>query len=162
MGMVGAMIVLVAVVLAFVVLRDINRTDPESPVRAVEYEQTARFARQQAAIEVVAPEPLPEGWKVTSVEFVPRPARWHLGQLTDEGKYVGLEQADRSPESMVETYVDQDATRGEEVTVEGDSWTSWTDAGGDTALVRSDGSTTTLVVGTADQRVLVDYIKTLR
>lgn len=162
MGMIGAMIVLLAVVVGFVAFRDLNRNDPDNPVRALDYEQTAAYARQQADFPLLVPEPLPEGWKVTSVEFVPEPARWHLGQLTDAGKYVGLEQADRSAAAMVETYVDQEAVRGEKITVDGKEWTTWTDAKGDTALVHSDGGTTTLVVGTVDQEALAAYITTLR
>ena len=44
-------------------------------------------------------------------------------------------------------YVDAAATQGEPTTVEGRRWSTWTDDGGDLALVREDGGTTTLVVG---------------
>lgn len=161
-GMIGAMLVLVAGILAFVLLRDINREVPGSPVESVDYARTAAYAQEQASFDVLAPDELPEGWKATTVEFVVDPARWHLGVLTDEGNYVGLEQADSSVESMVSTYVDPATTRGKPVTIDGQTWTSWSDSGGDTALVRRAGDVTTLVVTTADQDALVDYIESLR
>jgi hypothetical protein len=146
--MVGAMLVLLVVVVAFVVFRDVNRSDPPSPVQDVEYAQAAEFAREQAGFELLTPPTLPAGWRATSVRFVPgADERWHLGMLTDEDRYVGLEQAEVSVESMLETHVDEVVERGEPVTVDGQRWETWTDEGGDLALVRRDGETTTLVVG---------------
>jgi hypothetical protein len=162
MGMVGAMIVLVAVIVGFVVLRDLNRSDPPSPVRAVDYQQTARVAQEQAQFELLVPEPLPQGWRVTSVEFDPATSRWHLGQLTDADKYVGLEQSLAEPDSLVEEYVDPAARRAGTTTVAGERWAVWTDDGGDTALVRRADGVTTLVVGTIGQEGLEDYLTTLR
>lgn len=160
--MVGAMLVLVVAVVGLVTVRELTRTEPEAPVRAVEYERAAELAREQAPFRVLAPEPLPEGWRVTSVRFVEQPAHWHLGQLTDDNRYVGLEQADRSVAAMVEDHVDEEATRAGTVTVEGDPWQVWTDAGGDTAVVRRAEGVTTLVVGTVGRATLADYVTNLR
>lgn len=158
------MVVLVVLVLAFVLFRDLNRSDPPSPVRAVEYVQAAEFAREQASFDLVAPASLPEGWRATTVEYVPgSDDLWHLGLLTDEDRYVGLEQADASAESLVEAYVDDAAVRGEPVEIDGERWTTWTDEGGDLALVRRAGETTTLVVGhRVPQETLVAFIQSLR
>lgn len=144
----GAMVILVAVVLGYVAFRELNRADPASPVDEVDYTRTVEFARGQAGFDLLAPARLPEGWRATSVDFVPgEEGRWHLGMLTDEGQYVGLEQSTASAESMVQTHVDPEAARGGPVTVEGERWRTWTDDSGDLALVRSTGDTTTLVVG---------------
>jgi hypothetical protein len=156
------MLVMLLVVVGFVLLRDLTRVDPESPGAPVDYQQSATFAREQVGFEVLAPPALPDGWRATSVEFVPQPARWHLGLLTEEGRYVGLEQVDSSVESMVTTYVDDEATQGGDVTIEGRPWSTWTDDEGDTALVRDGREVTTLVVGPVEQDVLVDYVKILR
>ncbi|MGH3371876.1 MAG: DUF4245 domain-containing protein [Nocardioidaceae bacterium] len=161
-GMVGAMLVLLAVIAAFVVFRDLNRTDPQSPVRAVDYEQTLEAAREQSGFTLLAPEPLPEGWRVTSVEFVPEPTRWHLGMLTGEDRYVGLEQAGGSVDDMVETYVDREAVPGGPVEIAGEPWRSWTDDGGDTALTRVEDGVTTLVVGTLSRDDLAAFVQSLR
>jgi hypothetical protein len=162
--MVGAMIVLLAVVVAFVVLRELNRNDPASPVRAIDYTSDVEFARDRAGFEVLAPERLPEGWRATTVRYVPGAMEhWHLGMLTEDDRYVGLEQSTASADSMVEDHVDEAATQGEAVSVGGAEWTTWRDAGGDLALVREEAGTTTLVVGhEVDADVLADFTASLR
>jgi hypothetical protein len=161
-GLVGAMVVLLLVVGAFVVFRGVFRSDAEVPVRAVDYQRTQSFAQEQIDFALLAPETLPAGWRATSVRFVPDPPRWHVGVLTDEDRYIGLEQSRSSEEKMVETYVDRDALRGEPVQAAGETWRTWTDEGGDIALTRVEDDVTVLVVGTPDLEVLVDYVETLR
>lgn len=147
-GMVGAMVVLIAVVLAFVAFRDLNRSDPASPVDEVDYTKAAEVARDAAGIEILAPRSLPAGWRATSVRFADgAEGRWHLGLLTDDDQYVGLEQSDDPVRSMVRTHVDREADRTGGVTIGGDRWSRWADDGGDVALVRRAEGTTTLVVG---------------
>lgn len=162
--MVGAMVVLVAVVVGFVVFRDVNRADPASPVTAVDYGRDADYARQQASFDLVAPTKLPDGWEATTVEYVPGPRdHWHLGMLTAEDRYVGLEQSHDSVRTMVETHVDPEARKGEAVPVDGVPWTTYTDSGGDLALVRRAEGTTTLVVGhDVPAGDLVDFAASLR
>ena len=63
---------------------------------------------------------------------------------------------------MVEEFVDEDATEGDAVTVDGETWQTWTDEGDDLALVRETDDVTTLVVGTVQQETLVEFIDTLR
>lgn len=162
-GMVGAMLVSLAVIAAFVAFRGIVRTQPQSPpVEPVDYQQTLHYARGQADFPLLGPASLPKGWRATSVSFVPRPVRWHLGVLTDKEKYVGLEQARDSVGDLVDTYVDPQAARGGSVRIGGSVWQSWSDTGGDYALTRSEGGVTTLVVGTAGSGVITDYVKSLR
>ena len=160
-GMIGAMLVLLAVVTAFVVFRAVNRVEPETPVRAVDYQRTVEFARGNVDLPLLAPPELPAGWRATSVDFDEEPARWHLGVLTDEEQYVGLEQSRSSLRTMVERHVDPEAVQGGPVQVEGRTWRTWTDEGGDTALVRHAGGVTTLVVGSPSREVLVDYVASL-
>ena len=163
-GMVGAMIVLVLVVIGFVLFRGAVREVPETPVRTVDYVQTADYAREQAGFAVLAPDTLPNGWRATSARFTPgRAESWHLGLLTDEEEYVGLEQSTASVQDMVEEHVDAEAVEGKPVEVDGETWQSWSDDGGDLALVWESGDTTTLVVGhNVPEAVLVDFIGHLR
>lgn len=161
-GMVGAMLVLVGVVVAFVLLRDLLRADLEPAVRSVDYQATAELGRDRVDFALLAPRTLPPGWRATSVRLVGEPARWHLGVLTDEGRYIGLEQAHRSEQRMVEEYVDREAVPGRPVRIGGETWRTWSDAGGDIGLTRVDGEVTTLVVGTPDRDVLVGYVESLR
>ena len=162
-GMLGAMLVLVLVVGAFVVFRETTREDPANPVEAVDFKRPAQFARDEADFELLAPDDLPEGWMATSVRFTQGEEQaWHLGVLTDERRYVGLEQSNRTVSDMVEDFVDEEAEQGEDVTVDGESWETWTDAGDDLALVRESSDVTTLVVGRVPQETLEELIATLR
>jgi hypothetical protein len=163
-GMVAAMFVLVLVVIGWVLFREAVREVPETPVRTVDYVQVADSAREQASFDVLAPEELPEGWRATSARFTPgRTESWHLGMLTDEQEYVGLEQSGASVDDMVEEHVDAEAVEGKSVEVAGETWQTWRDAGGDLALVQESGDTTTLVVGHGvPQPTLADFVERLR
>jgi hypothetical protein len=162
--MVGAMLVLGVLIIGWVTLRSLTSADPASPVQSVDYARDVPPARQAADFDLVAPPRLPSGWRATTVRYTPAPrAHWHLGVLTDERRYVGLEQSSGSVRSMVEEFVDESATRGGPVDVAGESWSTYTDAGGDLALVRRAGSTTTLAVGHEVPRsTLVTYAAGLR
>lgn len=162
-GMVGAMVVLVLVVLAFVGFRDLNRDDPADPVRAVDWKTPLRFAREAAPFPVLAPDRMPAGWMATSVRYQEgrRPA-WHLGMLTEDQHYVGIEQATRPVDGMVTDFVDEEAEQGHDVRVGGVTWQSWSDDGGDHALTRRSGGVTSLVVGTVSSGDLADFVATLR
>ena len=155
------MVVLLGVVAAFVVFRAVVRDEVEVPVKTVEYQQTVDYARTQVDFPLLAPVELPPGWRATSAEFVPDPPRWNLGMLTDEDRYVGLAQSVRSEQNMVESYVDREAVAGRRVEIDGQSWRSWSDAGGDTALTRVDQDMTVLVVSPAGREVLIDVVGTL-
>ena len=158
-GMVGAMAVLVVLLVAWVVVQSLVKDQPDSAVRPVDYAKVVPPAREAAKFDLVAPASLPKGWQATSVSFQDAsPQHWHLGVLTDDDRYVGLEQGQRSLASMVEEYVDKDAHRGPAVDVDGQSWRTYTDTGGDLALVRRDGGATTLVVGhDVPKATLVSY-----
>lgn len=163
-GMVGAMLVVFVVVVAFVLFRDAVRSDVPSAVREVDYVRPAAFAQEQAGFEILSPPQLPDGWRSTSVRYTPGlDERWHLGLLTDEESYVGVEQARSSEENLVEDHVDEQARRGEPVTVAGERWQTWTDEGGDLALVRRAEDVTVLVVGhDVPLEQLVAFTATLR
>ncbi len=163
-GLVGAILVLLVLVGGYVALQAVTRVDPPSPVREVDYSRVADLAREQAPFDVEAPPSLPDGWRATNVDYVDGVnAHWHLGMLNADGRYVGLEQSASSTKSMVETYVDEQAVRGEPVRVAGQTWTRWSDDGGDVALVREVDDTTTLVVGhEVPVQELADFVTTLR
>ena len=161
-GMIGAMVVLLLAVGAFVLFRDVVRDDPADPVQAVDYVGPAEYARTVADFDLLSPRDLPEGWIATSVRFTPGEEQaWHLGCLTDERHYVGLEQEDRPVSGMVEDYVDEDAVQGDDVEVAGQTWETWSDAGEDLALVNDSGGVTTLVVGRVPQETLEAFVATL-
>jgi len=161
---VAALVVLVAVVAGLAALQKLtNVASVPNPAPPVPYAKTVKFARQQAHLHLLAPPSLPPGWRATSVRYVDPPREhWHLGVLTANDQYVGLEQSHASIRAMVGKYVDQHAHQRPPVTIDGATWTAWSDAGGDYALARQDGNTTTLVVGTPGRAVLTRYVASLR
>ena len=163
-GMVTAMVVMVVLLLAWIGFRAVTTDHPTSAVHDVDWARVVPSARETATFELVAPARLPRGWQATSVSFKDtKPSHWHLGVLTDTDRYVGLEQGYESVPSMVETFVDDRATQGTAADVAGRPWSTYTDGGGDLALVRRAGGVTTLVVGhDVPRSTLVSYASSLR
>ncbi len=165
-GLLGALVVTVLAVVAFSVFRSATRENPTVPVRAVDYLAVVTAARAGADLELLAPPRLPLGWKATSATWDPAEEQWHLGILTDEQDYVGVEESRAAAEELVRAHVDKAATRGEDVTIGGRSWQTWTDAGGDYGVVRpvdpgDRGAGTVLVVGTAPEAEIRDLAAAL-
>ena len=166
-GLVAALVIVMAVIVAYIGFRALVREDATRDPRAIEADEYARvleFARQ-GDLPVVAPPRTPAGWTTTAIEFTPGPSpRFSLSMLTDEERYVGVVQSRRSLDRLVETYVDEEAEAGSPVEVGGDlggAWQSWTDEGGDYALTREYDGTTVLVVGSADEDVVQDLAASL-
>ena len=166
-GLVGAMLVTVLAVLAFAVFRGVTRDNAPVPVRTVDYAVGVKAARADGQLLVAAPPALPTGWKATSATY-DRGASptWHLGFLTEERRYVGVEESRSSIEELAQEHVDTAAERGRDVTIAGKTWQTWTDEGGDYAVARSlkaGGGTAEswLVVGTAPEKDIRDFAGTL-
>lgn len=164
-GLIGAMLIVVLAVFAFVAFRGLLRDNPDAPpVRAVEWTPWFEAARQEGRIVVLQPEALPEGWIAREARY--NAGALHLAMLTEAKKYVGLEAADKSLESLVEQYVDEEATPGKAVTISGESWQTWTDRGGDYAVGRTIGTgataTSYLVVGSAPAADIRTFAASLR
>lgn len=166
-GMVGALIVVVLLVALWVGFRSLTSDKEATPVHTVDWAAWVKAGRADQQLMLFAPAKLPSGWRATSVDYAGgNGASWHLGLLTDSGKYVGIEESRESTEDLVEQYVDEDAVRGEDVTVAGEAWQTWTDAGGDYALVRSvevggQPYESVLVVGSAPEAAIEDFTATL-
>ena len=152
-GMVGAMVLLVVLVGGFVGVQALGRDHDVEPVRTVDYRPVAQQARTARTLFVFTPDPMPAGWRATSVSYVPgRAPTWHLGMLTDQGSYVGIEESLATEQDVVEKFVDPDAERGAKVRLRGLTWRVWTDRGGDYALVLSTRKQTVLVGGSAGEK----------
>lgn len=163
-GMVGAMIVTIAVIAGFIALRAINRTDVDVRPDTVDYLETVGTL-QGAGRDVAYPPELPQGWRATSLDVVPgdRPA-WGLGILTTDGAFVGVRQADESAQDLVGQYVDEEPVEGDPLSTPGSlapTWQSWSDAGGDVGYTAEVDGETVLVYGSAgadDVRVLLELL----
>lgn len=167
-GLVTAMVVTVLVVLAFVAFRGLFRENKPTPVRTVDYARSLDFGREEGRLAMLAPDRLPRGWRATSASYTrdPSPA-WHLGVLTDQEEYVGLEEGRDSPAEMARQHVDVDARRDGTVRIAGERWQVWRDSGGDYAVIRSLPGPervreTVLVVGSAPEQQVRAFAARLR
>lgn len=167
-GLVGAMIILVIGVLAFVGYRAVFRTEPVFVPEAVDQAETAQFIAE-SGLPVVVPSPLPDGWIATSAEVEPgaNPV-WRVGMLTDEQRFVGLRQADLSAESLLaQAYPDDDPVAADALTVPGavvegwDGWVMGEDDDADLAFTGEWEGQTLLVHGSAGADDLTEVIEAL-
>lgn len=167
-GLVGAMVVTVVAVLGFAAFRALTRDNEPTPIRSVDYSISLKAGRADKVLLVVAPDRLPSGWKATSATYTPGTrAAWHLGMLTKTRKYVGVEESRSSTEDLATEHVDPNPQRGKDVTIAGETWQTFTDAGGDYAVARSlkDGGTTVeswIVVGSAPEKQIRDLAASLK
>lgn len=163
-GLIGSMIVTLLAIGAFVALRALNREELEVTPEPVDYRAVVANV-QGSGFDVVHPTDLPAGWIATSVDFVPGddPA-FGIGMLTDDGEFAGLRQEDAPLDDLLATYVDDEPTEGEELTVTGSvarTWRSFTDSGGDHAYAATLGDDEVLVYGSASAADLRRLIGTL-
>ncbi|HEY3529495.1 MAG TPA: DUF4245 family protein [Nocardioides sp.] len=167
-GMVGALIVTLLVILAFVGFRALNRSDLDVKPERVDYLAQVGYA-QQAGSEVVYPARLPRGWYATHITVSPgEPPELTLSMLTGDGGYVGFVESEESVPEVLSTYVDPHPQAGPPATVDGSvvsRWATWTDSGGDTALVAQRGHgasrASLLVFGTVSRAQLEQLAGTL-
>ncbi|MFC4783315.1 DUF4245 domain-containing protein [Nocardioides sp. MAHUQ-72] len=165
-GLVGALLVTLLAIGAFVAFRAINRDTPEIKPTAVDYLSAVQGA-QQGGFDVVYPPSLPDGWIADSVHLTPgeRPS-WGIGMLTDEGRFVGVRQEDSSLDDMLAEYVDEETDEGDPVTLSGTvgrEWRTFSDAGGDHAYATEVGRQWVLVYGSAptdDLRLVAEDLTT--
>jgi Protein of unknown function (DUF4245) len=160
-GMIGALVVTVLFVLAFVAWRGLFRGDAEVTPEPVEWQERVELA-EEAGLTVVHPRELPAGWIATSTELsAGDDPRWGLGVLTAEGDFIGIREQDASVEELVRTYVDEKAEAGDDATVPSavaDTWQTWSDEGGDHAYATELGDEVVLVYGSAPVAEIETYI----
>ena len=159
--MLRTVVLLLVPVVAFVGYQTLARPEPD-PAPPVDYLTAAEAAQEAAPFDLLAPTALPEGWRATSVRFQPGDdAHWHLGVLTADDEYVGLEQIVDDADDAVETFAPGTSPVGS-ATIDGTRWEVRADPDrGETTLVRQDGEVSTVVTGTVSQPVIVDYIGSL-
>ena len=150
--------VLGAIILALFAIGRLVTVTPDEPTRAVDYRSAVESSRTVADFELLAPDSLPEGWRATSVRF--EQDSWHLGVLTDDDEYVGLEQVAATPQRAVERFAKGSRVYAKTV-VAGESWSLRTGPRDDLTYVRRDGDMTIVVIGTAPRVVMERYISSL-
>ena len=160
-GMVGALIVTVLFVVAFVAWRSLFRTDVDDTPVAVDWQESVKLA-EQADLRVVHPRELPAGWTATSTDLsAGDDPRWGLGVLTEDGDFVGIRQQDSSVDDLVDLYVDEKAEAGDDADVPSeisDTWQTFSDAGGDHGYATEIDDEAVLVYGSAPVDDIEAYI----
>jgi len=151
------------VVVAFLMI--VTWRPKHETVRAVEYTAQLQDARKVASW-VRGPEPMPSGWTATSVEFrapEQQPITWHLGVVTAEKKYVGLEQSNVSGGKFQSDKLGRTSDDGTS-TVGGVTWQRKVllDRKQENALVLAGSGVTTIVTGNAGYPALEAFASTLR
>ncbi|MFC5267159.1 DUF4245 domain-containing protein [Kribbella qitaiheensis] len=134
-------------------------------INAIEYSAQLEDAKKVAPW-VRGPAPMPDGWTATSVEFrAPQqsPITWHLGIVTTEKKYVGLEQSNVTSKRFQSEELGNTEDDGT-TTVSGVVWQRKTllDRENEHALVLIGSGVTTIVVGNAGYPALETLAATLR
>ena len=165
-GLLGALIVTLLVIGAFVAFRALNRDELEVPPGSVDYLEQAGLA-QEAGLEVVYPRDLPAGWQATNVEVVPgeRPV-WAVSLLTDDRRFIGVRQEDDQLDDLLATYVDEDVEARPDIRIEGSvakEWKVFEDDGGDLAYAAELGDQVVMVYGSAgedDLRLVLEQLTT--
>jgi hypothetical protein len=141
-GMVGAMIVTVLVIIAFVGFRALNRDDLSVDPQSVDYLQAVEALQEGNDLDPAYPVKLPAGWIATRAVFSADNLAWELDVLTDQKKYIGVRQAAMSEKDLVRKYVDEKGLRSAEITLPGavsPTWQSWTVDNDDTAYTTTLG-----------------------
>ena len=165
-GLVGALVVTLLVIGAFVAFRALTRDELETRPASVDYREQAGLA-QDAGLDVVYPRDLPEGWQATNVQADPgeRPV-WAVSLLTDQQRYIGIRQEDDQLDDLLTTYVDEDVQARPDVRVQGSvakTWQVFADDGGDLAYAAQLGDQVVMVYGSAgeeDLRLVLERLTT--
>lgn len=162
-GMIGAMVVTVGVILAFVAFRAINRDDVDVEREPIDYLASIRQLQESSEVNLAYPPTLPEGAKAVDIE--PTEARgWSLDILTDDKEFIGVYQGVSEVEDWVEKYVDAHPTKGDPVTLDSElskTWQSWSDDGGDYAVTTEHKGQVVMVFGSADDELIREVAASL-
>ncbi|HEX6577968.1 MAG TPA: DUF4245 domain-containing protein [Jiangellaceae bacterium] len=160
---VRSLAVLFGVIAAVVVAFTVMRPGPQVP-DPVDYGAALAHVRAEYGYPVLAPDPVPDGWRATSVEHSSEPSgdRWRLGFLTGDDGFVGLEQTDGEIESYLADRLAEFSDDGTS-RIAGTTWERRIGPGDrpDRALVRVSDGSVTIVLGTESYDVLESFAASL-
>lgn len=155
---VRSMVVIAVIILGLYGFGQLFTSTPENKVKAIDYVSVVEQARPAATFPLVAPESLPDGWRATSARF--QTAGWHLGVLTDDDDYVGLEQLKASPDRAIDRFAEGSRSDGT-ADVAGQTWDVRTGPDDRVIYLRNENGLTTLINSSASRSVVEDYIVSL-
>jgi hypothetical protein len=150
--------VLGALLIASFVVGKLMTVHPDRPTSTVKLSDAVAGARAIAKFDVIAPTSLPAGADATSARFGPQ--AWHLGVLTKDNKYLGLEQAPTKPATLIHDFAAKSRPAGT-ARIAGKTWAVRTETDGDRVYVRDFGRTSVLVISGAGPAVAERYVSSL-
>jgi Protein of unknown function (DUF4245) len=133
-------------------------------VRVIDYSSQLTQARSDAPYPVLAPVGLSVGWRATSVRYEPEEtsATWHLGFVTPQDAYAGVEQSNGPRRQFVQEMTNDGKLEGT-TEIDGVIWERrLRESKLQRSLVLADGDVTTIVTGTANWAELRDLAAALR
>jgi hypothetical protein len=161
-------LVVVLLPVAFIAGVVLVQTPSEPTVRSVDLAPVLASAREAAPFEVLAPQPLPDGWRVTQVGYAPGDAdgsgTWRLNVITEDGTYVGLVQSTGELDRLVATELSGFEPDGESE-VDGQMWTRYSELGlgrADRALATDLGDSVVVVFSSGDYSAVESFVSRLR
>jgi hypothetical protein len=169
-GLIVSMVVLVVAVVGFWVVENGFHDTPDVGGAAVDYRSAVHEVQQAGApLKVVYPSSLPHGWKATSADYTPPSGpgtepTWSLGVVTSHHTFVGLRLEAAPLTSLVDTYIDKNAASDGSTSLRtalGDTWSTYSDRGGDTGYATELGDHVLLVYGSADQADFTTFMQSL-
>lgn len=164
-GMVGALVVTVGVIIAFVVFRAVTRDDLEVDREAIDYLVLVEGLQQSDLLDPVYPATLPKGWTAVDADFDAEDLTWSLDLNPDEGDFVGVVQSRLKLDELLETHVDEDhVSEGDRVTLDSplaSTWQTFSDDGGDYAVAAEVKGFTVLVFGTVSEDEIEEFAASL-
>lgn len=162
-GMVVSMVLILAVVLAWMAL--VPRVS-EISQPAVDVTAVASQVRQETSWGISQPR-LPAGWKATSVRFAPAGdglRTWHVGYLSPDGNYVSIDQTKGATESWVSAQTSDGKAQGT-MSAAGATWRKLSShiTTQRSLVARGSGARdlTTVLSGTASYTQLAQFAATL-
>lgn len=153
-----SMAVIAVIILGLWAFGKLFTSDAGDPAKPVDWQRIVGQARPAADFALAAPTSLPDGWRATSARFEPN--SWHLGVLTGDDDYIGLEQVKVSVDRAVDRFAEGSKPASTEQ-IDGEPWTVRTGPDDRLTYVRREGGLTTLVNGTASRTVMEDYVASL-
>ncbi len=163
-ALIGAMVAAALLaVLGFAFTQLLQRDQSYTP-ETVDYAAKLAAGRTDAPFDVLAPQPVPPGWRATSVRAGQQDGEyvWHLGFLVDETEYAAVDQATGDADDLLGRVTPANQ-RDARVQVNDVVWQTWSEPGGDeVALVLARRDFTTVVSGTLPRDVLVSFAESLQ
>ena len=133
--------------------------EPEK--RNVDFACVALDARKAVDWPLYTPQSVPEGWTSNFASFEPgNEAVWRMGIITENDKYLGLEQNALPVQDALEKYAPNSKQTGT-VEITGNAWDVYEDGNGTTSYIRVEQDRVVLVVSTTEESVARAYIASL-